>query len=308
MLPYCQCRHVSLLFSNLKSRQSHLFFQRCRITNRPITIVRQRISNRIGWPLKHRIKLLINPAIFSVVVATGCHLIVGKPEPVVTPEERMKQRRHIYKWLAGILFISSLVLIGFNYPNHIPPHFRKLMMRSIVSDINVRERYRVVSMIGSMFGHNSLTHYLLNMAYLCLLAHAPMNHLEFANVYLTGGLLGSAAGYILVVLTHQPVYRSVGASGAVFALMMYVLAKYPEFYFDNYVVKEVVPPTVDMQGVIFWPIVLLEVLGVLISIARWRSPLATDNGAHMGGIVYGWLAGRDIKQKGLFPKLTKDSA
>lgn len=131
-------------------------------------------------------------------------------------------------------------------------------------------------LLSSMFLHGSLLHLAFNMFALWQVGRMVeriFGSLRFAGLYLLAGLAGSLAS----VLWNANV-NSVGASGAIFGIIGGLLA---------FIGRENsgVPPTVvgDLRGSI-GPFLLFNLS------AGFLYP-HTDNAAHIGGLVGGYLAG-----------------
>jgi rhomboid protease GluP len=128
----------------------------------------------------------------------------------------------------------------------------------------------------SMFLHGSLLHLGFNMLVLYQagqLAERIFGSLRFTSLYLIAGICGSLASVL-----WNPHVNSVGASGAIFGIVGGLLAFIRREHSG-------VPPTVvkDMQGSLL-PFLLFNL---------WAGFIYphTDNAAHIGGLVGGWLAG-----------------
>jgi rhomboid protease GluP len=128
----------------------------------------------------------------------------------------------------------------------------------------------------SMFLHGSLLHLGFNMLVLYQagqLAERIFGSLRFTGLYLIAGLCGSLGSVL-----WNPQVNSVGASGALFGLVGGLLAFIRREHSG-------VPPTVvkDLQGSLL-PFLLFNL---------WAGFIYphTDNAAHIGGLVGGWLAG-----------------
>jgi rhomboid protease GluP len=128
----------------------------------------------------------------------------------------------------------------------------------------------------SMFLHGSLLHLCFNMVVLYQagqLAERIFGSLRFTGLYLIAGLCGSLASVL-----WNPFVNSVGASGALFGLVGGLLAFIRREHSG-------VPPTVvkDLQGSLL-PFLMFNL---------WAGFIYphTDNAAHIGGLVGGWLGG-----------------
>jgi rhomboid protease GluP len=140
-------------------------------------------------------------------------------------------------------------------------------------------------LVTSLFLHGSLLHLAFNMLALWQvgqLVERIFGSLRFSFLYLLSGIAGSLAsalwGALGAMLWHSHV-NSVGASGAIFGIIGGLLAFIGREHSG-------VPPTVvqDLRSSI-WPFLLFNIG------AGFLYP-HTDNAAHIGGLVGGYLAGQ----------------
>lgn len=154
--------------------------------------------------------------------------------------------------------------------------------------LGLHQYWRLVS---SMFMHGNLLHICLNMFTLWQvgqLVERIFGSLRFAGLYLLAGLSGSIASVLWMthklmleaasrVPPHLP-YYSVGASGAIFGIIGGLLA------FISRKNSGVPPTVVQSLRKSILPFLLFNIAaGILYP--------HTDNAAHIGGLVGGWLAG-----------------
>jgi len=131
-------------------------------------------------------------------------------------------------------------------------------------------------MVTSLFLHGSLLHLAFNMIALWQvgqLVERLFGSLRFAALYMIAGVCGSLASVL-----WNPHVNSVGASGAIFGIVGGLLAFTRR---EN----SGVPPTVvnDLRGSLLPFLVFNLAAGFLYP--------HTDNAAHIGGLIGGWLAG-----------------
>jgi rhomboid protease GluP len=131
-------------------------------------------------------------------------------------------------------------------------------------------------LVTSMFLHGSIWHLGFNMLALWQvgrLTERIFGSTRFAGLYLLAGLSGSIASVL-----WNPKVNSVGASGAIFGIIGGLLA----FLSRS---NSGVPPTVVSE--------LRSSLVPFLLFSLWMGFIYphTDNAAHIGGLVGGWLAG-----------------
>jgi membrane associated rhomboid family serine protease len=139
------------------------------------------------------------------------------------------------------------------------------------------EWWRVLT---SAFLHGNLLHLAMNMFALWqagMLVERIFGSLRFAGLYLLAGVGGSLGSLLWGLLSQHPV-NSVGASGAIFGIIGGLFAFIGREHSG-------VPPTVgrDLRSSIA-PFLLFNIG------AGFLYP-HTDNAAHIGGLIGGWLAG-----------------
>jgi len=144
-------------------------------------------------------------------------------------------------------------------------------------------------LLTSMFLHGSLLHLAFNMFALWQVGRIVeriFGSLRFTGLYLLAGLAGSLASVL-----WNPHVNSVGASGAIFGIIGGLLAFIGR-------ANSGVPPTVvsDLRGSI-GPFLLFNLS------AGFIYP-HTDNAAHIGGLVGGYLAGLVLARSLHVPKVS----
>ncbi len=135
-------------------------------------------------------------------------------------------------------------------------------------------------LLSSAFLHGSLLHLGMNMLVLWQagqLVERIFGSLRFTGLYLLAGVGGGLGSLLWGLVSQQPV-NSVGASGAIFGIIGGLFAFIGREHSG-------VPPTVvrDLRGSV-GPFLLFNIG------AGFLYP-HTDNAAHIGGLVAGWLAG-----------------
>ncbi|KAI1723040.1 rhomboid family domain-containing protein [Ditylenchus destructor] len=137
-------------------------------------------------------------------------------------------------------------------------------------------------MLLSVFSHKSLIHYGLNMYVLFSFAPLVIDKFlgvgQFNALYIAGGLVSSLTSLAHKCAVRSPV-RSLGASGAILAILIYACMKMPEarlsivfFPFFTFSAEQAV-----------YGIILFDILGLLFKFKLF------DHSAHLGGAICGWL-------------------
>lgn len=158
------------------------------------------------------------------------------------------------------------------------PSLRSTMLRHFASNPASQGISTYSSMFFSTFSHYSLFHLFANMYVLHSFSSA-VNSLgteQFMALYLSAGVLSSYTSYLFKVMTYTPGY-SLGASGAIMAILAYVCTQYP----DTKLSIMFIPQWQFSAGSAIQFIVGLDLAGLIF---RWR---LFDHAAHLGGAAIG---------------------
>lgn len=157
------------------------------------------------------------------------------------------------------------------------PHLQPTMLKYFCS--NPASKVICWPMILSTFSHYSGFHLLANMYVLHSFSVGAVDQLgkeQFLGLYLSAGVISSFTSYAYKILANQP-GLSLGASGAIMAILGYVCTQYPD----------------TKLGIIFLPfftfpaetaikfIVGFDLLGLMLG---WK---LFDHAAHLGGAACG---------------------
>uniref|UniRef100_A0A3Q2ULK1 rhomboid protease n=1 Tax=Fundulus heteroclitus TaxID=8078 RepID=A0A3Q2ULK1_FUNHE len=144
---------------------------------------------------------------------------------------------------------------------------------------NPASKTRCLPMVLSSFSHYSIIHMVANMYVLWTFSSGIVSLLgkeQFLAVYLSAGVISTMVSYVCKTATGR-FYPSLGASGAVMAVLAAVCTKVPE----------------AKLGIIFLPVltftagnalkalVAIDAAGLMLG---WR---LFDHAAHLGGALFG---------------------
>ncbi|XP_055954266.1 presenilins-associated rhomboid-like protein, mitochondrial isoform X1 [Patella vulgata] len=139
-----------------------------------------------------------------------------------------------------------------------------------------------MSMILSSFSQHSFMHFAVNMYVLCSFAGVAIQLLgkeQFLAVYLSGATVSSMTS-ILNKFMRKRFFPSVGASGALMAILGAICYSYPDSRLSIAFVGDIIPHSFSadsgMKGII-----LLDLVGLVMG---WKM---FDHAAHLGGIFFG---------------------
>lgn len=173
-----------------------------------------------------------------------------------------------------ICFLNCLVFFAWRVP-----HFQGTMVRYFCS--NPASRVLCWPMVLSTFSHYSAFHLLANMYVLHSFssgAVASLGKEQFLGLYMSAGVISSMFSYFHKTITKQP-GLSLGASGAIMAVLGYVCTQYP----DTKLHIILLPFFTFSAGSAIKVILALDAAGVLLG---WKY---FDHAAHLGGAACGIL-------------------
>lgn len=158
------------------------------------------------------------------------------------------------------------------------PSLRATMLRHFASNPASQGVSVYSSMFFSTFSHYSLFHLFANMYVLHSFSSAvnSLGYEQFIALYLSAGVLSSFTSYAFKALTYSPGY-SLGASGAIMAILAYVCAQYP----DTKLSIMFIPQWQFSAESAIRFIICLDLAGIVF---RWK---LFDHAAHLGGAALG---------------------
>nr|CAD7458798.1 unnamed protein product [Timema tahoe] len=193
-----------------------------------------------------------------------------------------KWRQEMNSWWNGLTegqriffplcFANLLVFVAWRIPR-----LQGTMVRYFCS--NPASRTLCWPMFLSTFSHYSAFHLFANMYVLHSFssgAVAALSKEQFLALYLSAGVISSFSSYLFKVVTSQP-GLSLGASGAIMAVLAYVCTKFP----DTKLSIIFLPFFTFPAGTAIKVIMGLDAAGILL---RWKF---FDHAAHLGGAAFG---------------------
>ncbi|XP_034743755.1 presenilins-associated rhomboid-like protein, mitochondrial isoform X1 [Etheostoma cragini] len=176
------------------------------------------------------------------------------------------------KTVTGIIAVNAVVMCCWRIPS-----MQRTMIKYFTS--NPASKTRCLPMALSCFSHYSIIHMVANMYVLWTFSSGIVSLLgkeQFLALYLSAGVISTMVSYMCKTATGR-LHPSLGASGAVMAVLAAVCAKVPE----------------AKLGIIFLPMITFtagNALKVLVAmdtaglILGWR---LFDHAAHLGGALFG---------------------
>jgi len=159
------------------------------------------------------------------------------------------------------------------------PRFQPFMIKYFCS--NPAARAVCWPMVLSTFSHYSAFHLFANMYVLHSFSTGAVNALgkeQFLGLYLSAGVFSSLASYVYKAVVSQP-GLSLGASGAIMAILAYVCARYPETQLSILFL----PMYTFSAAAAIKVIMGIDLAGILLG---WKF---FDHAAHLGGASLGLL-------------------
>ncbi|KAJ8968563.1 hypothetical protein NQ314_002227 [Rhamnusium bicolor] len=176
------------------------------------------------------------------------------------------------KVFVPICALNVLVFLAWRVPRLHP-----FMMKYFCS--NPASEHVCIPMILSTFSHYSGFHLLANMYVLHSFSTGAVHSLgkeQFLALYLTAGVVSSFTSYMYKIIMKQP-GLSLGASGAIMAILGYVCTQYP----DTRLGIILLPIFTFSAGTAIKFIIGLDTAGVIMG---WKF---FDHAAHLGGAACG---------------------
>ncbi|XP_047224316.1 presenilins-associated rhomboid-like protein, mitochondrial [Girardinichthys multiradiatus] len=172
----------------------------------------------------------------------------------------------------GIIAINAAVLFCWRVPA-----LQRTMIKYFTS--NPASKTRCLPMVLSSFSHYSIIHMVANMYVLWMFSSGIVSLLgkeQFIAVYLSAGVISTMVSYVCKTATGR-FYPSLGASGAVMAVLAAVCTKVPEAKLGIIFL----PMITFTAGNALKALVAMDMAGLVLG---WR---LFDHAAHLGGALFG---------------------
>ncbi|XP_040910454.1 presenilins-associated rhomboid-like protein, mitochondrial [Toxotes jaculatrix] len=174
--------------------------------------------------------------------------------------------------VTGIIAVNAVVLCLWRIPS-----MQRSMIKYFTS--NPASKTRCLPMVLSSFSHYSIIHMVANMYVLWTFSSGIVSLLgkeQFLAVYLSAGVISTMISYMCKTASGR-LYPSLGASGAVMAVLAAVCAKVPEAKLGIIFL----PMMTFTAGNVLKALIALDAAGLLLG---WRF---FDHAAHLGGALFG---------------------
>uniref|UniRef100_A0A3Q2UV10 rhomboid protease n=1 Tax=Haplochromis burtoni TaxID=8153 RepID=A0A3Q2UV10_HAPBU len=176
------------------------------------------------------------------------------------------------KTVTGIIALNAAVLCCWRIPS-----MQRSMLKYFTS--NPASKTRCLPMALSSFSHYSIIHMVANMYVLWIFSSGIVSLLgkeQFLAVYLSAGVVSTMVSYTCKAATGR-LYPSLGASGAVMAVLAAICSKMPEAKLGIIFL----PMVTFTAGTALKALVAIDTAGLLLG---WR---LFDHAAHLGGALFG---------------------
>jgi membrane associated rhomboid family serine protease len=165
---------------------------------------------------------------------------------------------------------------------------------------NIMSGHALLTLVTSMFLHSGWSHILGNMIFLWAFGPAmedSMSPWRFAGFYLLGGLVAMMGQ---IALTADSTIPTLGASGAIAAVMGAFLVTYPRdqirsLFFFFFFVRITFIPAVFLIG--FWFLVQLVNVGSVVAVQHGGVAYV----AHVSGFIFGAITVKLFQPKRVYP-------
>ncbi|XP_074658083.1 presenilin-associated rhomboid-like protein, mitochondrial [Tubulanus polymorphus] len=160
------------------------------------------------------------------------------------------------------------------------PRIQPIMMKFFTS--NPAKGSRCWSMLLSTFSHYSFFHLAANMYVLWSFSSVVTHYLgkeQFLGFYLTGGVVSSLMSY-LAKTVRPSLVPSLGASGAIMAVLGAVCMNYPDAQLSVAFIGDILPHSFSAHSAMIG-LLTFDALGLFLG---WR---LLDHAAHLGGMLFG---------------------
>ncbi|XP_076600364.1 presenilin-associated rhomboid-like protein A, mitochondrial [Chaetodon auriga] len=174
--------------------------------------------------------------------------------------------------VTGIIAINVVVLCCWRIPS-----MQRSMIKYFTS--NPASKTRCLPMVLSSFSHYSIIHMVVNMYVLWTFSSGIVSLLgkeQFLAVYMSAGVISTMVSYMCKTATGR-FHPSLGASGAVMAVLAAVCAKVPEAKLGIIFL----PMLTFTAGTALKVLVAIDTAGLILG---WR---LFDHATHLGGALFG---------------------
>ncbi|XP_049604230.1 LOW QUALITY PROTEIN: presenilin-associated rhomboid-like protein A, mitochondrial [Syngnathus scovelli] len=176
------------------------------------------------------------------------------------------------KTVISIIVANTLVLCCWRIPS-----LQRSMMKYFTS--NPAAKSQCLPMVLSSFSHYSIFHLMANMYVLWTFSSGLVSILgreQFLAIYMSAGVISTMFSYVCKT-TSGRIFPSLGASGAIMAVVAAVCSKVPEAKLSIVFL----PMLTLTAGTALKAILAVDVAGLLLG---WQ---VFDHAAHLGGALFG---------------------
>ena len=224
------------------------------------------------YPFKTRCDLLATPVMLCVSTGFITNLV----------RQKFKNRqttRGSKRFLLAVIIVANIaVYILWQNPS---PNTLTILEKYMVA--NVYGPSRNLAMVGATFSHMDPHHLMANMCSLAMTDTTDIEPCTFLHIYITGGLVTALGSYIHSIVKPWRSRGSIGASGAIYSVFGYSLAKRSFYSLSplSHSARGQIP-----SSIVFMGITMFELLGLLLNEDR------IDHVGHLCGFSFGWLMGK----------------
>ncbi|MCJ1318729.1 hypothetical protein MMC15_004059 [Xylographa vitiligo] len=239
--------------------------------------------SEVAWPTK--VKRLLPSTIFVLAVIWFCVLLAQNYVPPPKQARLWPDMPPAAATITTIILINATAVVLWR----VPPMWRFMNKFFLI----IPARPRIWSLLGNTFSHQSPAHFFGNMLVLWFIGtrlHDDIGRGNFLAIYLVGGVFASYVSLCRFVLTSNLITTSLGASGALTA----VLAAWCTIHSGEQFRIRFLPPELGpiiSLNLLLIVLVAAEIMGIIRGYRR------IDHWAHLGGYVSGFAGAQALKYR-----------
>ncbi|MCJ1396670.1 hypothetical protein MMC18_009562 [Xylographa bjoerkii] len=235
--------------------------------------------SEISWTTK--VMRLLPSTVFLLAVIWFCVLLAQNYEPPPKQARLWPDMPPAAATIIAIIMINATAVVFWRAP----PMWRMMNKYFLI----IPARPRIWSLLGNTFSHQSPAHFFGNMLVLWFIGtrlHDDIGRGNFLAIYLTGGVFASYVSLCRFVLTSNLITTSLGASGALTA----VLAAWCTIHSGIRFLPPELGPIISLNLLLI-VLVGAEIMGIIRGYRR------IDHWAHLGGYASGFAGAQALKYR-----------
>ncbi|MCJ1287861.1 hypothetical protein MMC26_007213 [Xylographa opegraphella] len=237
----------------------------------------------VAWPTK--VKRLFPSTLFVLTVIWFCILLAQNYKPPPRQARLWPDMAPAAATITAIILINATAAMLWR----LPPMWRFMNKFFLL----IPARPRIWSLLGNVFSHQSPLHLAGNMLVLWFIGtrlHDDIGRGNFLAIYLAGGVFASYFSLCRFVLTGNLLDTSLGASGALTAILAAWCSIHAGEQFRIRFLPPELGPVISLNLLVI-VLVAAEILGII------RGYRSIDHWAHLGGYASGFAGAQALKYR-----------